>query len=311
MNRIDRLSAILIMLQSSSSVKTKHISDRFNISVRTVYRDIKALEDAGIPITGDSRVGFSLVEGFKLPPLMFTEEEAFSFLAAERLVDRFSDFGFKENYRSGIEKIKAVMRLAERETIDNFSPTIDSLDFQFQNPTDSQNILQAVMRQIANRKQIVISYFSYNKQELSNRKIDPIGIFFSMSNWYLIAFCHIKKDYQTFRVNRIKNIIETDNNFEREHPSFKSLLKTLGDKQDLHEVILEVNKTEYSLIDESKYYQGLIKEKEEGEKVELHFMVFSLERFARWYLSFLDVAKILYPQDFKKIIKIIINNAKM
>ena len=94
MNRIDRLSAILIMLQSSPSVKMKQITNRFDITPRTVYRDIKALEEAGVPIAGDSRTGFSLVEGFKLPPLMFTEKEAFAFLAAEKLVDRFSDAGF-------------------------------------------------------------------------------------------------------------------------------------------------------------------------------------------------------------------------
>lgn len=66
MNRIDRLSAILIMLQSSTSVKPKQITDRFTIGLRTVYRDIKALEEAGIPNAGDSRIGYSLVDGFNI-----------------------------------------------------------------------------------------------------------------------------------------------------------------------------------------------------------------------------------------------------
>ena len=300
MNRIDRLSAILIMLQSSPSVRMKQITNRFDITPRTVYRDIKALEEAGVPIAGDSRTGFSLVEGFKLPPLMFTEKEAFAFLAAEKLVDRFSDAGLKEGYKSGIDKIKSVMRLAEIKAMDNFTDNVSSLDLRFKNPADSQNILQHLMSEIFKRKKVQISYFSYSRQEASIRKVDPIGIFFSMSHWYLIAFCNTKKDYRTFRVNRIQEIINTDKDFEQEHPPLSSLLKSLKDKDNLQEVIIEV----------SKYYQGLIAEKDKEDKVELHFMIFSIDRFARWYLSYIDIAKIISPNSLKTAVKGILQNQK-
>lgn len=310
MNRIDRLSAILIMLQSSPSVRMKQITNRFDITPRTVYRDIKALEEAGVPIAGDSRTGFSLVEGFKLPPLMFTEKEAFAFLAAEKLVDRFSDAGLKEGYKSGIDKIKSVMRLAEIKAMDNFTDNVSSLDLRFKNPADSQNILQHLMSEIFKRKKVQISYFSYSRQEASIRKVDPIGIFFSMSHWYLIAFCNTKKDYRTFRVNRIQEIINTDKDFEQEHPPLSSLLKSLKDKDNLQEVIIEVSKNDLSFIDDSKYYQGLIAEKDKEDKVELHFMIFSIDRFARWYLSYIDIAKIISPNSLKTKIKEILQNQK-
>lgn len=310
MNRIDRLSAILIMLQSSPSVRMKQITNRFDITPRTVYRDIKALEEAGVPIAGDSRTGFSLVEGFKLPPLMFTEKEAFAFLAAEKLVDRFSDAGLKEGYKSGIDKIKSVMRLAEIKAMDNFTDNVSSLDLRFKNPADSQNILQHLMSEIFKRKKVQISYFSYSRQEASIRKVDPIGIFFSMSHWYLIAFCNTKKDYRTFRVNRIQEIINTDKDFEQKHPPLSSLLKSLKDKDSLQEVIIEVSKNDLSFIDDSKYYQGLIAEKDKEDKVELHFMIFSIDRFARWYLSYIDIAKIISPNSLKTAVKGILQNQK-
>lgn len=310
MNRIDRLSAILIMLQSSPSVRMKQITNRFDITPRTVYRDIKALEEAGVPIAGDSRTGFSLVEGFKLPPLMFTEKEAFAFLAAEKLVDRFSDAGLKEGYKSGIDKIKSVMRLAEIKAMDNFTDNVSSLDLRFKNPADSQNILQHLMSEIFKRKKVQISYFSYSRQEASIRKVDPIGIFFSMSHWYLIAFCNTKKDYRTFRVNRIQEIINTDKDFEQEHPPLSSLLKSLKDKDNLQEVIIEISKNDLSFIDDSKYYQGLITEKDKEDKVELHFMIFSIDRFARWYLSYIDIAKIISPNSLKTKLKGILQNQK-
>ena len=109
MNRIDRISAILIQLQSHSLVKAQQISERFEISIRTVYRDIRTLEEAGIPIIGNPGIGYSLAEGFKLPPLMFTQKEALSFLIAEKLVHELTDSNSNEHYKSGIEKIKSVM----------------------------------------------------------------------------------------------------------------------------------------------------------------------------------------------------------
>lgn len=311
MNRIDRLSAILIMLQSSSIVKIKQITDRFNISTRTVYRDLRALEDSGIPLAGDSRTGYSLVEGFKLPPLMFTQEEAFSFIAAEKLIDKFTDKGFKSSYKSGIEKIKAVMRLAEIKTIEDFNNKIGTLNYHLKNSESTQNILHELIDGAAKRKKVYITYYSYNRNETTDRTVDPIGIFFSMSNWYLIAFCNTVKDYRTFRISRIQNITQTNKGFELNHPPLESFLKTLGDREHLQKIVIEVNEKDMLLIDENRYYQGLITEKEVNGKIELHFMTFSFDRFARWYLSYIDIARIVYPVEFKTIVKEILSNANL
>nr|WP_320059399.1 YafY family protein [uncultured Bacteroides sp.] len=298
MNRIDRLSAILIMLQSSSLVKAKDIATRFDIGLRTVYRDVKALEDAGIPLAGNSGTGYSLVEGFKLPPLMFTKEEAFAFLLAEKLVDQFTDFGFKENYKSGIDKIRAVMQLAEKKSIEMLNDKIDVMHFHAVKPTANQDILKDVLCGIADKRRIQITYSNY-KQEITERKLDPIGLFFSKSNWYLVAYCDIRKDYRTFRVGRIQCVYQTSETFENEHPPLHSFLKEIEKMEGLHEVLIEVDKTKVILLDENRFYEGLIYEEDKGDKVILHFMVFSLERFARWCLSYIDIARILSPDALK------------
>lgn len=306
MNRIDRLSAILIMLQSSVMVKPRQITERFDIGIRTVYRDIKALEESGIPITGDSRVGYSLVEGFKLPPLMFTQEEAFSFLAAERLVDKFTDTGLRKGYQSGVAKIRAVMRLAEKETISSIDEKIGHLDFHSPAFFSSQNILQQLLDGISKNEKIQIGYISHSKNEENLRTVDPIGIFFSMANWYLIAFCNERNDYRTFKVTRIKSIQATGLPIKKEHPPLDSFLKELKDQTDLHKAAIRVSSNKLPIIDDSKYYQGLVSEARDGEIIELHFMTFSLERLARWYLSYMDIASIIYPQELKEIVNNII-----
>lgn len=299
-----------MMLQSSLSVKPKQISERFGIGIRTVYRDIRSLEESGIPVAGDSRTGYSLVEGFKLPPLMFTEKEAFAFLAAERLVSKFGDRGLGESYKSGIDKIRAVMPQIKREKTQTIDSKIGNLDFDSPFAFDAQNRLQTLLESISLHHKVEIVYRSYSKNEVSQRIIDPIGIFFSMANWYIIGFCNEKNDYRTFRVSRIREIKQTDKPIDRKHPPLDDFLMKIGRQDDLQRAIIEVDRKDMPVIDERKYYQGLVSEEERDDRIELHFMTFSLERLARWYLSYMDIATIIYPQDLKDIVNGIISKAR-
>src|SRR6202000_578170 len=106
MNRIDRISAILIQLQSRRVVKAGDIAERFNISLRTVYRDVKTLEHAGIPIIGEAGVGYSIMDGYRLPPVMFTREEATAFLTAEKIVEKMTDDSTAAHHKSSMYKIR-------------------------------------------------------------------------------------------------------------------------------------------------------------------------------------------------------------
>src|ERR1700741_4212443 len=102
MNRIDRVTAILIQLQSKRVVKAQEIADRFAISLRTVYRDIKTLDEAGIPIIGEAGIGYSIMEGYRLPPVMFTREEATALLTAEKLVEKLTDTSTQQTYQGAM-----------------------------------------------------------------------------------------------------------------------------------------------------------------------------------------------------------------
>src|SRR6187402_329948 len=118
MNRIDRISAILIQLQSRRVVKAADIAGRFNISLRTVYRDVKTLEEAGIPIIGEAGVGYSIMDGYRLPPVMFTREEATAFLTAEQFIENLTDASTTTHYKSAMYKVRAVLKNTEKELLE-------------------------------------------------------------------------------------------------------------------------------------------------------------------------------------------------
>src|SRR6201996_6816485 len=125
MNRIDRISAILIQLQSRRVVKAQDIADRFEISLRTVYRDIRTLEEAGIPIIGEAGVGYSLMDGYRLPPVMFTKEEATAFLTAEKFVEKLTDTSTRASHRSAMDKIRAILKTTEKDLLEDMDGNIE------------------------------------------------------------------------------------------------------------------------------------------------------------------------------------------
>ncbi len=113
--RIARLITILTRLQSGRLVKAKQLADTFAVSVRTIYRDIKTLELAGVPVYTQEGKGYSLMEGYKLPPVMFTEHEANALITAQHLIKKTRDTSLTAEYGTAVDKIKAVLRAGTKE----------------------------------------------------------------------------------------------------------------------------------------------------------------------------------------------------
>ena len=158
MNRLERISAILVKLQSRPVVTASEIAEQFGVSLRTVYRDIRALEESGIPVGGEAGVGYSLVDGFKLPPLMFNTEEALSFLVAEKLVSHQTDGDTYGLFRSGMDKIRAVLKTAEKDILHHFDQYIRISGSYSAPPAIPGNVLQPLLKGLLNKKQLLMTY---------------------------------------------------------------------------------------------------------------------------------------------------------
>jgi predicted DNA-binding transcriptional regulator YafY len=304
LNRIDRVTAILIQLQSKRVVKAQEIADRFTISLRTVYRDIKTLEEAGIPIIGEAGVGYSIMEGYRLPPVMFTKEEATAMLTAEKLVEKLTDESTREMYKASMFKIKSVLRLTERDHMENMERHIEVVESPyFSKQKNETAYLQNILKAISEKSILNIDYFAEHSQEKSNRNIEPIGIFYMGRYWYLIAWCTLRKDYRTFRVDHIKYLSITAIRFEKEHPALQSFLSKVSKEKELHTIIILVEKKIMKYFGEQKFYNGFVSQKEIGDQVEMVFLTGSLEGFARWYMLFGECAEIVTPRKLVDLIK--------
>ena len=212
MNRIDRLFGILTQLQSKKFVPAEKIAARFKISIRTVYRDIKALNEQGVPISFEQSKGYFIVNGFFIPPVAFNSDEANALLLMEPVVYAFTDKSVQTHYSNAVEKIKAVLRQSQKETLERLNENIKlQLPPCFNNDYEYLSLLQNTI----SAKTIILFDYKNTKNEVSQRKVEPIGLIFYALAWHLIGWCHLRQDYRDFKVSRILKITNTGSPFEK------------------------------------------------------------------------------------------------
>ena len=147
-------------------------------------------------------------------------------------------------------------------------------------------------------------YHTFYSNEIKDRNIEPIGIFFSSGYWHTIAFCELRKDYRDFRLDRILNINKTDKIFKKEHPSIKDYLGKITKEQNLETIIIRVDKSIAQFLMEQKYFNGFVDEQSIGDKIQMTFLNSSKEYFVRWYLMFADKADIVSPESLKTLLSV-------
>ena len=306
MNRIDRVTAILIQLQSTKIVKAQDIADRFGISLRTVYRDIRTLEEAGVPLIGEAGIGYSIMDGYRLPPVMFTMQEATAFLTAEKLIEKITDTSTVENYRSAMYKVRAVLRSSEKEFLETADQHIQVVRRQTLSIIPD-NLIQTILKSIAEKKVLQMQYLAKYSEENTLRLVEPIGISFISNRWHLIAFCQLRQDYRDFRIDRINTLELTDKRYKNEHPTLQQYLEKIAEQQHLFKVVVQVEKDAAKYIEEPRLYYGFVSEREVGNEREMTFLVPSIEGFARWYMEYADSARIISPLELKERVKALTN----
>ncbi len=301
MNRIDRISGILIQLQSRPIVKAQQIAERFGVSVRTIYRDIRTLSEAGVPICGDAGVGYSLMEGYRLPPLMFTKEEALAFITAEKFMQHFTDEGNSKHFCEGMDKIRAVLRMADKTDLETVEQSIEIYKNRKLPIPQFPNLLQTILKSIHQKRSLQMSYFTPSRHETTERMIDAVGVSYIYPYWYLSAYCHWRNEYRYFRLDRIEALKTTDNLFSRNHPSLKALLADIDDPSCLTEVVLQTTAETVLKMGDRKYHAGLVSEiKSDNHTIQQVYMTYSLDIMTEWVLPFYDTVTVVKPEILNK-----------
>jgi len=201
---------ILTVLQSHKYLMAEKIADKFDISVRTVYRDIKALGEIGIPVSFEANKGYFIVKGYFLPPVSFSTEEANALVLIASLAERFADSATFKHTVHALEKIRAVLRSPDRERSERLTSRIKVL-----NPQQNDNkYLSEIQDAISNNTILSITYTDAQKR-VTQREVEPVGMIYYTDQWHLIAWCWQRHDYRDFIVRQINALKNTSAPFRK------------------------------------------------------------------------------------------------
>lgn len=303
MNRLDRLSAILIQLQSKKIVTAKEIAQRFDICIRTVYRDIRTLEAAGIPISSEAGIGYYLVEGYHLPPVTLTSEEASALLLAGKLADAYTDSKTKNNVDSALYKIKAVLKNEDKEFLSEIEKKIRVFTSENGNEPIENSTIKNIQMAMYTGNIIEIQYYSPNGSQTTPRRIEPVSLVFFENHWYLIAYCHLRNAYRNFRIDRIEKLSITNQSFQQVHLPIEEIIKKMYESKNLSNVTVSLRKDSNYEIIKNKCALGFVAEKDLGDRVEVMLLTDSLSVLGKWLLYYGHDVKILYPAEMKIIMR--------
>ncbi|WP_350289289.1 WYL domain-containing protein [uncultured Croceitalea sp.] len=202
--RLSRLTAILTQLQSKRIITARLLAEKHNVSLRTIYRDIRTLEKSGIPIITEEGKGYSVMEGYHLPPVLFSEDEANALITIEQLAIKNKDRSLVDNISSALEKIKAILRYSQKGNADLLAERIYFSGNNNEEKT-SDNLMQ-IQSAITHYKVLTIDYLSSEKK-LTTRSIEPFAIYSIHGDFLLVAFCRLRNDFRHFRIDFIESII--------------------------------------------------------------------------------------------------------
>ncbi len=282
----NRLFEIVYILMQKRKTTAKELADRFEVSTRTIYRDIETLSTANIPIYASKGKdgGIGLLDEYVLNKTILSEEEQNQILFALQ----------------GMKKVKGQDEkdILERLSILFNKKINDWIKIDFSNWGNVQEERFDIIKSAILNKQLVqFIYYNSNREE-SKRIVEPLQIWFKDKSWYLVSYCKLKQDYRIFKIARIKDIKILQEHFERELPK--------EEKNEKHnfkiiELVLEINKAmTYRVYDEFESKE--ITKKEDGNFI-IKVKYPENEWVYGYILSFGEYAKVLNPGYAKNRIK--------
>lgn len=228
MNHLSRLLSILTLLKSKRIVTGTELADKFDVSLRTIYRDIKKLEESGVPIITIAGRGYSIMDDYLVAPIMFDEMEVNALITAEQLIAKTNDDSLIKHFGQTLDKIKSVFK----RSLQSQGELLNSKMLVVKRKTEDikSASLSYIQMAITNFRVTEITYQTPD-QKVTCRKIEPLAIYSYDERWIVIGWCRLRQAYRAFRLDRIKH--------------FKILEETFADRSfDLGKYFLECEEIE-------------------------------------------------------------------
>jgi predicted DNA-binding transcriptional regulator YafY len=205
MRRADRLFQIAQYLRGRRLTTAKQLADWLSVSERTIYRDIRDLSISGVPVEGEAGVGYRIKAGFDLQPLMFSPDEIDAMVVGVRMVQAWGGPQLAASGAAALAKITLALPKDKREFVEAaalFAPS-------FHIPPLHGERLEYIRQAIRQRNKLQLEYGDV-EERVSQRIIWPLALYFFGGAWLIAAWCELRSDFRSFRLDRVRSLAATD-----------------------------------------------------------------------------------------------------
>ena len=322
-------------MQTRSVVTARFLADHFNVTERTIYRDIRTLENAGVPIGAEAGVGYFLEQGYRLPPVSFTRDEAASLLLGEKLLVASLDANSLHDFKQALNKVRAVIEISDKDYLSSLDADIEVLLTGNPFPIDGVNQhdhkkitpgvidqdspekhnsvitlgvpqscdrwLRECRRALVRRQVVEIDYAALSSHRHTTRHIEPIGLFYYSWHWHFIAWCRLREAYRDFRLDRILSFSPQTEQFARHsRVTLQQYINEQPGRDELQEIELFFGPEAARFVGEQRYMFGFIDEERQRDGVKMRFLTPVPEYMARWLLQYTDDVEVIVGDSIKK-----------
>lgn len=300
--RTERLFATILLLQNRPYMTSRDLAEHFGVSRRTIFRDLRALSDSGVPLTYSEGGGYEILEGYQLPPLMLTAREAATLLVGTEFMRLQSDASLRTDADAVSLKIRSVLPREIREYVDRLSENT-VLDPYWSHAVQEEGKESGkwfkLSEAVARSRKVIMEYFVESRQELTQRRVDPLGLVYYTDHWNLIAFDHLREEVRNFRLDRIEEMFVLSERFDRpEGFDLQTYLEQEGRRADPIAVRLSFSSAVFPRV-RSGIPARIEEEERDGEMVRVRFTFENLDYLASWLLRFGADVTVLEPPDLR------------
>ena len=296
--RIDRMMSIILILLNQERVTAKELSEKFEVSIRTIYRDIEAIDLAGIPIISypGNTGGFSIMDNYKLNNQLLTLNNLCSLITTLKGIN----YSLEDNeIDSSIEKLR---NLVPQDKVNHLELQMDQIIVNmpsWANTTRERSLIKDIRKSIEQSYLITIEYRN-RSNEITLREIEPISIVFKGFTWHLFAYCHLKKDYRVFRISRIINIKKEDEIFHRRGVTYLEYEELARKKDEYVPITLKFDSHVRALVEDIFVSDNIVTLSTGEMIVTAHFP--DQDWFMSLIMSFGHQVEVLEPKSIRDII---------
>ena len=296
--RIDRMLGITVMLLNKDRISARELADKYEVSIRTIYRDIEAINMAGIPIVAYSgnNGGFGIMNNFKLDRQLLTFQDMLSMISALKGINSTLE---NKELDTAIEKITSLVPEDKTAQLQQYFQHV-SVDIQPWGYREKQKKhIKTIHESIANSVLIEFTYGNY-KGEIVRRTVEPMTLLFKGYAWYLFAFCKLKNDFRLFRLSRMKELVVTDTKFKRKNVTYEEHSSSSFDQTTLTDIVLKFS-PEVRLKVEEYFDEEVVEYLDNGEMI-VRVRLPEDEWIYSFLLSFGASVEVIEPEHIKRII---------